>query len=87
MVTNSKEYARKYYLENKDKYKHVYNKKVYCDTCDEDVLQVNLTRHNKSKLHTKLLKMQTKSKPSKVDKVLNDIDTMIAKDIEPKDFK
>ena len=86
MVSNSKEYSQNYYKNNKLRLQALSSAKETCELCEVTYSHSHKSKHESSRLHIKLLKIQSKQK-SDVQDVLSDIDTMIAKDIEPRDFK
>ena len=51
MVTNSKEYAEKYYRQNKSKIRESQKKIIRCTACDCELTNGFISRHNKTAKH------------------------------------
>jgi len=47
MVKNTKEYMKKYYTNNKNKF----NKKILCEVCNKEISQPSFKKHLESKKH------------------------------------
>jgi hypothetical protein len=45
------EYQKKYYHNNKLRFKKYFQKKIYCECCQCDVLKLHLKRHQQTKKH------------------------------------
>ena len=86
MPSNSKLYASTYYKENKERLKQLSSAKDYCDLCEVHYSHSHKSKHETSRLHTKLLKMQ-ETKNTKVEEVMKGIDLMVDANIDPKNFE
>jgi hypothetical protein len=51
------EYHKKYYLENRDKYKMYWAQKVECSICKSIYAKSNVTNHLKTKKHAKAISL------------------------------
>ena len=54
----SPDYQKKYYADNKEKYKEYFSTKVFCPECRAEYCRSNQTNHLKSKKHIKALETQ-----------------------------
>jgi hypothetical protein len=61
-TANKKEYALKYYYENKEKINIKQNEKVRCEDCDLDFSRSNIKKHYNSKSHLKKINEKEDSK-------------------------
>jgi hypothetical protein len=58
MVTNSKEYSSKFYLDHKDQI----TRKIHCDVCNKSVGAPKYQRHARTKRHLAILNSMTFTK-------------------------
>ena len=54
MPSNSKEYSLAYYYKNKDKFREFNTKKIICEICNCQILNVNKNKHYRTKKHIQL---------------------------------
>jgi hypothetical protein len=73
-----KDYRKKYYDNNKERYSNYYNRRVLCE-CGAMVAQMNKSHHQASKIHERGLKAKNQQEAvpvdgNRVEYIMNQID-------------
>ncbi len=69
MPSNSEEYYKKWYAENKDKHKAYVNEDLLCELCNKTIKRCNMKKHKVSSKH---LLNEEKAKVSNLINIVED---------------